>query len=267
MSKKKIKRISPKILSLPRIGIDTHAHLGMSKNIENIIENSLFCGIKKIGNVFLSSIEYYKYKEKFDKYPLFYILGIHPHDAKKVDLTEIKNIKKIILKDKKVKALGEIGLDYFYDFSPKNIQQKIFELQLQLAQDLNIPVVIHSREAKEDTFSILKNFKLKKVLFHCFSYDKQEAKKIIEKNWIISYSGALTFKKANKLRRVAKYVPLEQVVLETDSPYLTPEPYRGKENEPAYMLFTAYSLSKITGVDVLYIWEKTSKNATDFFNL
>ncbi|KUJ96556.1 MAG: TatD DNase family protein [Desulfonauticus sp.] len=267
--KKKKTKIYPEILSLPRVGIDTHAHLSMSKleELPSIIERALFCGISKIGNVFLSSTEYYQYRDFFSNYPIFFILGIHPHDASKVNNQEIENIKKIILEDRNVKALGEVGLDYYYNFSSPQEQKKILEVQLSIAKDLDIPVVIHSRDAKEDTFSILKNFNLSRVLFHCFSYGKEEAKKVLEQGWLLSYSGALTFTKNISLQEVAKYVPLESVVLETDSPYLTPMPYRGKTNQPAYMLFTAYALSKIIKKDVLSVWEQTAKNSRLFFNL
>ncbi|SDN74103.1 TatD DNase family protein [Desulfonauticus submarinus] len=269
MSKKS--KIDPEDISLPLEGIDTHAHLSLKhfqNDLENVIQKAKKCGIKYIGNVFLSSEEFFNNIDRLQNNKnIFYILGIHPHDAEKLgNIKEIKKIKDICSKYN-IKAIGEIGLDYHYNFSKPKFQKEIFEQQIDLALSLNKPIVIHSREAKEDTFSILNNFKIKKCLFHCFSYDKEALDKILENEWYISLPGTITFKKSKQIQDIAKYTPLNRIMLETDSPYLTPEPYRGKRNEPAFIVFSAYKLAEIKQKDVLEIWKQTAINAKFFFDI
>ncbi|MDQ7031960.1 MAG: TatD family hydrolase [Desulfonauticus sp.] len=270
MKKNKKIRISPETISLPCCGVDSHAHLSLKNfqnNLNQVLKRANRCGVQYIGNVFLSCDEFIKNVNNLKNKNIFFILGIHPHDGQKLGVKEIEKIRQICL-EYDIKAIGEIGLDYYYNFSEPKIQQKIFEYQINLALELNKPIVIHSREAKEDTFAILNNFKkINKCLFHCFSYGKSEIRKILDQGWSVSFSGAITFKKSQELQEIAKYTPIRHILLETDCPYLTPEPYRGKKNEPAFIVFSAYKLAFLKKKNVIDIWYYTGQNAKKFFNI
>jgi len=214
------------------------------------------------------------------KYNFIYCsVGFHPHDAK--DFTEeiFNKIKewatpplspplgKEGVSGDKVVAIGEIGLDYHYDNSPRDIQRKVFRKQLLLAKELDLPVVIHSREAKEDTLNIVKECGVGKGVFHCFSGDLEMAKKVIAMGFHISIAGPVTFKKAMNLQKVAKAIPDQYLLIETDAPYLTPEPFRGRRNESAYIIHTAEAISKIRGVTFEDIARITTLNAKRLFGM
>lgn len=187
-------------------------------------------------------------------------LGLHPHDSK--DYKKAVEIIKDNINKEKIVAIGEIGLDYYKNYSPKEIQIKAFEAQLEIAQEYKKPVVIHSRDALDDVLSIIKNFKIKNILFHCFTGTKEDAKKILDIGAYISFSGIITFKK-NSLVDVVEYAPIDKILTETDSPFLAPDPYRGKRNLPLYVEYVGIKICSIKKIEVekakKIIYENTKK--------
>lgn len=203
------------------------------------------------------------------KYSFVYAsVGIHPHEAENV--TE-KDMDRLIEYSKQpfVKAIGEIGLDYYYDFSPRETQQKWFARQVDIARELNMPVVIHDRDAHKDTMDILRTHNVKEIggVFHCYAGSVEMAREILDWGMYIAFGGTLTFKKSVRPVEVAKYVPLDRIVIETDSPYLTPEPNRGKRNSSLYIHYVAEKLAEIKGLSVDEIEQATFENAKKCFNI
>ncbi len=248
--------------------IDTHAHIDMAENPDEIIQNALAYGVKKI---IIPSVEE-KYFEKIIKiaesYENIYCqLGIFPSEAKSWnDKTEYK-IKELA-QNSKVVAIGEIGLDYYWDKSFVEEQKEIFKKQILLANELNLPIVVHDREAHKDSIDIIKEFnKTSDVIFHCFSGSVEMMRECVKSGWYIALGGVVTFKNAKKMKDVAKEIPLDYLMLETDSPYLTPVPYRGKENQPAYVKFVAEEIAKLRNENVDDIMIKTSQNAERVFKI
>ena len=170
-------------------------------------------------------------------------------------------------KHNKIVAIGEIGLDYYWEQETKELQKNVFRKQLKIAEELKIPVLIHDREAHEDTFEILQEFNLENVVFHCFSGNADFAKKCIEKGYYIAIGGVVTFKNAKDLKEVAKITPLDKLLLETDAPYLAPVPYRGKLNTPAYLKYIAQEIANIKNIDVEEVKTNTTQNAKRIFKL
>ena len=171
-------------------------------------------------------------------------------------------------KNPKIKAVGEIGLDYYWDKSFVDLQKEVFVKQIKLANELNLPIVVHDREAHKDSFDLLKEYnKNSKVLFHCFSGSVEFMRECVKQGWYIAIGGVVTFKNAIKMKDVAKTVPLEYLVLETDSPYLTPVPFRGKENSPAYVKYVAEEIANLRDIPVEEIIDITTNNAERFFEI
>lgn len=193
-------------------------------------------------------------------------VGIHPHDAKDASGEAIEEIKKF-LTHKKVVAVGETGLDYHYNHSPRETQRDIFRKHLALAKECGLPVVIHSREAKEDTLKILEESQLTKGVLHCFSGDVDMAERVMEMGLYISIAGPVTFKNARKLAEVARVIPDDYLLVETDAPFLTPEPLRGKRNEPSCMVHTVARLAELRGVSTDDIARITTINARRLFKI
>ena len=196
---------------------------------------------------------------------IYCALGVHPHDSKDYDDATEEKLEQLI-KNEKVVALGEIGLDFHYDFSPRDVQQRIFERQISLAVECDVPIVVHSREATELTFDILKDSGAKGVL-HSFSGSAQMAEEYVKRGFFISFSGTVTFKNAKKTVEAAKVVPMDRVLCETDCPYLTPEPYRGKTNMPSYVSYVARRLSEIKNIEYKKMQEALLCNARSFFGI
>jgi len=255
--------------------IDSHCHLNYKEyaNLEEVKKKALeygvdtFIAIGASDNI-NSCTETVNIAEKNDN--IFATVGFHPHDA---ELYNEKNEKQIIelLKSPKVVAIGEIGLDYYYEHSERKIQKEVFVKQLNLASKNKLPVVIHTRDAEEDTIEILEKFHQNnpntKILFHCFSGTEKLANFGQKIGAFFSFSGIITFKKADDIREIAKNIPLEKILVETDSPYLTPVPYRGKKNHPAYVKIVAEKLAEIKNLDYETIEKTTRKNTVNFFNL
>ena len=250
--------------------IDTHSHINFEdyrENFDNFIEK---LKNNEIDNVIIPGVEPSTFDEiislceKYDM--LFAAIGVHPSEAK----TYTSETEKIIYekcKNNKVIAIGEIGLDYYWEQETKELQKEVFRKQLNIAQELQIPVLIHDREAHEDTFKILQEFKLKDVVFHCFSGSAEFAKKCIDKNYYIAIGGVVTFKNAKDLKEVAKIVPLDKLLLETDAPYLAPVPYRGKLNSPAYLKYIAQEIANIREIGIDEIKKQTTINAQKLFGI
>lgn len=249
--------------------IDTHAHIDMIEMpVEEILAEAEQYSVEKI---IIPSVEEKTadniIKMAEDHENVYAMVGIFPSEAKTYnDDIEQKIITRA--KSKKVVAVGEIGLDYYWDTSFNDLQKEVFIKQIKIANSLNLPIVVHDREAHKDTFDILKKENINsKVLFHCFSGSVEFMKECVREDWFIALGGVVTFKNAIKAKEVAKQIPLEKLVLETDSPYLTPVPYRGKENKPAYVKFVAEEIATLRGCSFEELASVTTKNAEEFFGI
>ena len=255
---------------------DSHAHIDgpeFEADREEVIERARSAGVSVILNVgtgdphsgaFERAIELGKKHES-----VYTAIGTHPHDARLYDDQAEDKIKSLI-KSERVIAWGEIGLDFHYDNSPRDVQIAVFKRQLQAARECDLPVVIHTREAESETIEILKSDYAgveRRGVFHCFSGSMQLAQRAIELGFMISFSGIVTFKKADELREVATQVPLDRLLIETDCPYLSPIPHRGKRNEPAYVVEVARCLAGLHGVEVEEIGRVTTENFNRFFTI
>lgn len=248
--------------------IDSHCHLEMFKEeLSDVVRRAYDSGVSTIVTV-ASDVESLDEVVKIaEQYPMVYAtVGIHPHDAKDFNDKVLKKIFELS-RHPKVIAIGEIGLDYHYDNSPREAQKSAFVRQLELARDLGLPVVVHSREAFDDTIKILKESGVSRGVLHCFSGNLSQAKKAIELGFLISISGVVTFKNAKKIKEVAQFVPDDYLLIETDAPYLAPEPMRGKGNEPAFLIYTARELAELRGLTVEDIDRITTVNTYKLFQI
>ncbi len=251
--------------------IDTHCHLEMDvfdNDREEVIKRAKDSGIEAIITISSDFESNLKAVELSCKHDFIYSsIGIHPHDAKDFSEDIFNKIKALREKTKKVVAIGEIGLDYHYDNSPRNIQRDVFIKQLKYANEVNLPVIIHSRDAKNDTLNIIKDSFIKRGVFHCFSGDIDMAEKVISMGFFISIAGPVTFKNARRLREIVKIIPDEYLLIETDAPYLTPEPLRGRRNEPSYLFYTAKTIAEIREISLEDLSRITTLNAKRLFNI
>jgi TatD DNase family protein len=252
--------------------IDSHAHLEMPefmKDLEAVIQRAKESGVEYIFTVGTEKKDWKKALEIANSHPSIYaILGVHPHNAKEID-EESYRILKGLCRDEKVKAYGEIGLDFFRNLSPKDIQLKRFREQIRLARELGLPIVVHDREAHQETLDILKSEKAEECggIIHCFSGDDEMAKVCIDMGFYISIPGSITFKNAAGFREVVRKIPLESLLVETDAPFLTPEPFRGKRNEPGYVRYTAQRVAEIKKVPFEKVAAITTENALRVYRL
>ena len=209
--------------------------------------------------------------EVAEKYEDVYAaVGVHPHDAKMFDERAAMRLQGIVKGSAHVVAWGEIGLDYHYDTAPRDVQQEAFKEQLRLARDADLPVIIHSREADEDTMQILESEMSgapRGGVMHCFGGDAEMAERALKLGFMISFAGNITFRKAESLRRVAASTPLDRLLIETDCPYLAPIPYRGRRNEPAYVVEVARCLADLHGITAEEVGRITTANFARFFKL
>ncbi len=257
--------------------IDSHSHLDddyLFEKIDTVLNNAKKSNVKKIITVL--SEPYDKYFLRFEKLlkfeNIYGIIGVHPHNAKDYNLDIEKKIIHFVEKHKnKIVAIGEIGLDYYYNFSPKEIQIEVFKRQIKLAEKLNLPIVIHTRNAEEETLKILLEQKLlssRKVLLHCYTASYEFLKQILKyPDVYFSFSGIITFNKAEDLRKQLKLISISKILIETDSPYLAPVPFRGKKNEPSYVIYTAKKISEVLSIDESVLSEILTKNTLRFFNI
>ncbi|WP_027721859.1 TatD family hydrolase [Maridesulfovibrio zosterae] len=272
MAKKK-NRALPQTVGITAPGVETHAHLDLddfSEDLPEVMARAKECGVGRIGNVFLGPQAYEMNKALFDEYPeVFFLVGVHPNDADKFASTDIDAMRSAFQSDERLKALGEIGLDFYWDRVPGDVQESVFREQLELARELDLPVVIHSRDAHRRTLEILEDFGWsgRPLLWHCFGGDTETAQRIIEHGWYISVPGPITYKKNEIAQEAVKAIPVDRLVLESDCPFLTPEPWRGKRNEPAYVVFTAAKVAELKSMDVNELWSICAENAHRFFSL
>lgn len=252
--------------------IDSHVHLDdqrFDKDRDLLIKNLRNNGIEMVINIgadLQTSIASVSLAEKYDN--IYAAVGVHPHSAKEVDNSTIEILKTFAKRDKVV-AIGEIGLDFYYDNSPRDIQRKWFKEQLALAKEVDLPVVIHTRDAAQETFDILKEAhdgSLRGVL-HCYSGSPEMALEYIKMGFYISLAGPVTFKNARVSREVAKVVPLDKLLIETDCPYLTPEPYRGKRNEPIFVRYVAGTIAETRGISFEELAKVTNRNTKELFGI
>lgn len=248
---------------------DSHAHLNMPQfrdSLDEVIDRAKNIGVKYIINVGFdrkSSEESIALSEKYDF--IYAIIGFHPHDAKDIEENDFLWLEKNIHHEKVV-AIGEIGLDFHYDNSPREIQKEVFTRQMELAKKNDFPVVIHSRDAAKQTGDILFSYNLK-TLLHCYSGSLEMAREYVKKDYFIALGGAVTFKNAKRPKQVAAGISLDNLLIETDSPYMAPVPYRGKTNEPSFIIKVAEEIASIRKISVEKVGLKTFENACKFFNL
>ena len=247
--------------------IDTHAHLDMLNDPKRAIEEALEAGVEKIIVPGVEPDTFEKVIKLADEYENVYAqVGVHPSEAQKFSDDTARRMMELAA-HKKVVAIGEIGLDYYWDKTFVDVQKKVFKTQIEIANALKLPVVVHDREAHGDTFEILEQMGAKKVLLHCFSGSLEFAKRCVEKGWFIALGGVVTFKNAKKVRQVAKEIPLEHIMLETDTPYLTPHPYRGEENAPKYIVLSAKEIANLKDTALSEVECITTANAQNFFDI
>lgn len=252
--------------------IDSHAHLEMpefKKDLEAVIQRAKGSGVEYIFTVGTEKKDWKRAVEIADSHPSIYvILGVHPHNAKEIDDQTYPTLKKLC-RNGKVKAYGEIGLDFFRNLSPRDIQLKRFREQIGLAKELDLPIVIHDREAHRETLEILKSEKAEESggIIHCFSGDYEMAKACMDMGFYISIPGSITFKNAEGFRKIVERIPLESLLVETDALFLTPEPFRGKRNEPSYVRYTAQKVAEIKKVSFEKVAEITTQNALRVYRL
>ena len=247
--------------------IDTHAHLDMLNDPKRAIEEALEAGVEKIIVPGVEPDTFEKVIKLADEYENVYAqVGVHPSEAQKFSVDTAGRMMELAA-HKKVVAIGEIGLDYYWDKTFVDVQKKVFKTQIEIANALKLPVVVHDREAHGDTFEILEQMGAKKVLLHCFSGSLEFAKRCVEKGWFIALGVVVTFKNAKKVRQVAKEIPLEHIMLETDTPYLTPHPYRGEENAPKYIVLSAKEIANLKDTALSEVERVTTANAQNFFDI
>ena len=252
--------------------IDTHAHLfypNFNGDLDEVIERAKKAGVDYIivpATDLASSSQAIALAEKYDF--IYATVGIHPHDTKEWN-DELIPLLEEMATHKKVVAIGEIGLDYYYDFSPRDTQLKAFEAQIQLALKLKLPIIVHNRDSNEDIMAFARKYKESglKAQYHCFAGSIDDARELIEMHHFISFPGNITFKKADSLRKVLSRVTVENLLLETDSPFMTPVPHRGERNEPAYIKLVAKSIAEVHHLTVEDVARATSYNAFKLFGI
>ena len=252
--------------------IDSHAHLEMpefKKDLEAVIQRAKESGVEYVFTVGTEKEDWKRAIEIAESHPsIFAILGVHPHNAKEIDDQTYPMLRELC-RNEKVKAYGEIGLDFFRNLSPHDLQLKRFREQIGLAKELGLPVVIHDREAHQETLEILKSEGAKDCggIIHCFSGDYEMAKACMNMGFYISIPGSVTFKNAESFREVVKRIPLESLLIETDAPFLTPVPFRGKRNEPSYVRYTAQRVAEVKDISFEKVAEVTTENALRVYRL
>lgn len=251
---------------------DTHAHLNAedySGDLQEVIARAQAAGVTNMNIVGFDHQTIEKAMELIDRYDFLYAsVGWHPVDAIDLTAADLDWIESLT-KHPKVVAIGEIGLDYHWDKSPKDIQKEVLRKQIRLAKKVHLPIIIHNREATADLLEIFKEEGAEQVggIMHCFSGSPEIARECIKMNFYISLGGTVTFKNAKKPKEVAAEIPLDKLLIETDCPYLTPEPNRGKRNEPSYVKFVAEEIAKIKGITYDEVASATMENAKKCFGI
>ena len=254
--------------------IDSHAHIQAKEyagETEAVLERARQADVEQIivvggaGDMSSNTVAV----ALADSFPSLYAtVGMHPHDAKDVGAEELARLKELTVHPKVI-AVGETGLDYYYNHSPRDVQSRVFRRFIQMARETDLPIVVHERDAARDSAALLRSEgsgKLRGVI-HCFTGDYVAARDYLDLGFYLSFSGIITFKNADPLRSVVQRVPLERMLVETDSPYLTPVPHRGKRNEPAYVRFVAETIAKVKQLDLEKVAQVTTENVKSLFHI
>ena len=248
--------------------VDTHAHLtdkAFDEDRDEVIKRARETGINKIICILceFSDERINIFKKLLRENFIFGAVGVHPQDAK--DYEKNKKTFLELLELPKIVALGEMGFDYHYMHSQPEDQKRVFEDQLKIAKEKNLPVIIHSREASEDTFALIRDLKPAKAVMHCFSGDEKEAKAYLDMGFYISFAGPITFKNAAKAKEVLKIIPEEKLLLETDCPYLSPQAFRGSRNEPSYIKYTFNEAALLRNTEMKKLAQALERNSAEIF--
>ena len=250
--------------------IDSHCHLDhepLLSDLDNIIQRSKNIGIEKLLTISTSLASFSRVKKIVKKDEIIYgTVGIHPHETN-TDLIDIEFILKSLKENKKIIGIGETGLDFYYNNSDREKQLNSFKVHIEASLKTNVPLIIHSRNAEEETFDILNKYKDQKlkILMHCFTGSKKFAEKLLNFNTFFSASGIITFKNTIDLQNTFKFLPLDKILIETDSPFLAPVPNRGKKNEPSFIDFTAAKLAEIKDIKKTELIKMTTNNFNNLF--
>ncbi len=250
---------------------DTHAHLDDRAFDED--REQLLCGLAARGTSLVMnpgcSLESSENAVALaNRYPWIYAaVGSHPDVADEVNDAVLERYRLLAAENPKVKAIGEIGIDYHYEDIPRELQLKAFRIQMALARELGLPVIVHEREAHEDGMKVVKEFPEVTGVFHCYSGSAEMARQLVDLGWYIGFTGVLTFKNARKAIETAQSIPLERIVLETDCPYMAPVPFRGKRNDPGYLCYMAEKLAQIRGLSVEEIGHITAENGKRLYRI
>ncbi|MGB4988723.1 MAG: TatD family hydrolase [Pyrinomonadaceae bacterium] len=275
--------------------MDSHCHIDgeqFDADRDEVVQRARDAGVVAMLNIGTSdphSDDFRRAVAVAERYENVYAsVGVHPHDAKVYDDEAENHLIELVRSSEKVIAWGEIGLDYYYDHSPRDVQRDVFRRQIRTARELGLPVIIHSRDADDETVEILteecnkaesaagvilpteeanEGIRVPTGIMHCFGGTPEMARALMEIGFLISFAGNVTFKKADNLRDAARVVPLDRLLIETDCPFLTPVPFRGKRNEPSFVVHTANFLADFYGVEVEMLAAQTTQNFTDFFQL
>ena len=249
---------------------DSHAHLGedcFAQDFVNIVKKMRAANVTGMMEIGFDGPSSYHAVELANQHDwIWAAVGSHPDDAAQVDEARIEEYRALC-KDPRVKAIGEIGLDYHYEDPPRDVQQSAFRMQMALAQELSLPVIIHDRDAHADTMAIVREFPRVTGVFHCFAGSVEMARELLALGWMLSFNGAITFKNARRAPEVVAAVPLERLMIETDSPYLTPVPHRGERNDSSYVHFVAEKIAGIKGIPYEEVVRATTENGKRFFRI
>ena len=250
---------------------DTHAHMddrAFDADRDALLSSLRSQGVGLLMNPGCSLASSRAASELSRKYPFVYAAaGSHPDTADEVDDTVLEEYRRLVRSNPKIKAIGEIGLDYHYEDIPREIQKRAFRAQMALAQELNLPVIVHEREAHQDGMDIASEFPSVTGVFHCFSGSAEMAKWLIARGWYIGFTGVLTFKNARKALEVAASIPRDRIVLETDCPYMSPEPFRGRRNDPGRLCRMAESLASLRGLSREEVEAVTLENGKRLYRI
>ena len=250
---------------------DTHAHLddrAFDADRQELIASLPSQGVGLVMNPGCSLASSQAADALSRQYDFVYAaVGSHPDAADEVNDQVLEMYRKLCKLNPKIRAIGEIGLDYHYEDIPRELQLKAFRAQMDLAAELDLPVIVHERDAHADGMAVVDEFPTVKGVFHCYSGSAEMAKELVKRGWYIGFTGVLTFKNAKKAVEVASQIPLERLVLETDCPYMAPEPFRGKRNHPGYLYRMAEALAQITGVSVEQIHQITMENGKRLYRI
>ncbi len=250
---------------------DTHAHMddeAFAPDRPELLQGLQEKGVSLVMNPGCSLASSRNVCGLVEQYPWLYgAVGSHPDAADEVNETVLDEYRRMCKSNNKIKAIGEIGLDYHYEDIPRDLQKQAFRAQMQLAAERNLPVIVHDRDAHGDAMAIVEEFPTVMGVFHCYSGSLEMARWLIERGWYIGFTGVLTFKNARKAVEVAQAIALERIVLETDCPYMAPEPFRGKRNDPGYLYRMAQRLAEIRGMSVEEIEKITTENGKKLYRI